>query len=98
MKFGESPRKIWHSSADLQSRFNRLNSRLNRLLILDHVWSHLVGNRGKFWVLKAVQKDTLYVQVRVAVAKNELTAKKTQLIHELNKHFDTPWIKRIEII
>lgn len=97
MKFGAAPRKIWHSSADLKSRFNRLNMRLNRLLILDHVWSQLVGNRSKFWVLKAVQNGTLYVQVKVSVARNELIAKRTQLITELNKHFDTPWIKKIEI-
>ena len=97
MKFGEKPRQIWHSSADLQSRFNRLHMRLNRLLILYHVWSKLVGNRGKFWVLKAVQNGTLYVQVKVSVARSELIAKRAQLIAELNKHFDTPWIKKIEI-
>ena len=97
MKFGESPHKQWHSSADLKNRFNRLNSRLNRLMILDHVWSQLIGNKSKFWVLKAVQHDTLYVQVKISVARNELIAKKQQLIKELNKHFDTPWIKKIEI-
>ncbi len=97
MKFGQNPRKIWHSSADLQSRFNRLNTRLNRLLILDHVWTQLVGIRGKFWVLKAVQNDTLHVQVKLAVARTELIAKKQHLIQELNKHFSTPWIKKIEI-
>ena len=97
MKFGETPRKVWHSSSDLNNKFNRLNSRLNRLLILDHVWSKLVGNRGKFWVLKAVQNGTLYVQVKIPVARSELVAKKSQLITELNKHFDTPWIKKIEI-
>lgn len=97
MKFGESPRKIWHSSADLTNRFNRLNNRLNRLLILDHVWSQLVGNKEKFWVLKAVQNNTLYVKVKIAVARSELIAQREQLIKELNKHFDTPWIKKIEI-
>jgi len=98
MKFGESPKKIWHSSSDLQSRFNRLNTRLNRLMILDHIWSQLNGNREKFWVLKAVQNNTLYVQVRISVAKTELIAKRGQLISELNKHFATPWIKKIEIL
>ncbi len=97
MKFGQNPRKEWHSSADLENRFNRLSSRLNRLMILDHVWTQLVGNKGKFWILKAVQNDTLYVQVKVSVARNELIAKKQQLITEMNKHFDTPWIKKIEI-
>jgi len=97
MKFGEKPRPIWCPSSTLNNRFNRLNSKLNRLLILDHVWTQLVGAKGKFWVLYAVQRDTLYVKVRVAVAKNELIARREQLIKELNKHFEKPWIKRIEI-
>ena len=97
MKFGASPRKIWHSSAQLASRYNQLNSRLNRLMILDHVWTQLIGNKAKFWVLEAVQNDTLYVKVKVAVAKNELIARRQQLIAELNKHFAQPWISQIEI-
>lgn len=98
MKFGEAPRKIWHTSAELDNRFNKLNSRLNRLMVLDHVWTQLVGNKSKFWVLHAVQNDTLYVKVRVAVAKNELLARRQQFITELNKHFAKPWINKIEII
>ena len=97
MKFGQNPQKQWHSSADLNLHFNRFNKRLNRLMILDHVWTQLIGNKSKFWVLKAIQKDTLYVQANLSVARSELLAKRAQLIKELNKHFDTPWIKRIEI-
>ena len=97
MKLGQKPRPTWYASANLESRFNKLNSRLNRLLILDHVWTQLVGNKARFWVLHAVQNDTLYVKVKIAVAKNELVAKRQQLITELNKHFSQPWIKRIEI-
>ena len=98
MKFGAAPRKNWYASSQLESRFNKLNNRLNRLMILDHVWTQLVGNKAKFWVLHAVQNDTLYVKVKIAVAKNELVARRQQLISELNKHFAQPWINRIEII
>ena len=98
MKFGEKPRKIWHSSSDLQKNFNRLHKHFDRLMILNHIWGQLVGNREKFWVLQAVQNDTLYVQVKVSVARTELIARRAQLIQELNKHFDTPWIKKIEMI
>ncbi|MBO4675296.1 MAG: DUF721 domain-containing protein [Elusimicrobiaceae bacterium] len=97
MKFGVPPRPTWYASSNLNNRFNKLNNRLNRLLILEHVWTQLVGNKAKFWVLHAVQNDTLYVKVRVAVAKNELVARRSELMSELNKHFDKPWIKRIEI-
>ena len=98
MKFGASPRKVWYSSSQLEGRFNKLNSRLNRLLVLDHVWTQLVGSKAKFWILHAVQDDTIYVKVKVAVAKNELIARRQGLITELNKHFATPWIHKIEIL
>lgn len=97
MKFGQSPKKQWYSSAELDKKYNVLNRRLNRLMILDHVWTQLVGSKAKFWVLKAVQGGTLYVQVKVSVAKNELIARQMQLVSELNKYFDEPWIKKIEI-
>ena len=98
MKFGQTPRPTWYASSNLTNRFNKLSTRLNRLVILDHVWTQLVGNKAKFWVLHAVQNDALYVKVKVAVAKNELIARRQQLVGELNKHFSTPWIKRIEIL
>ena len=97
MKFGASPRKTWKSSSQLMNRYNKLSSQLNRLMILDHVWTQLIGNKSKFWILEAVQNDTLYVKAKVAVAKNELIARRQQLITELNKHFAQPWIHRIEI-
>ena len=48
-------------------------------------------------MLTAVQGGTLFVQVKISVAKNELIARRQQLITELNKHFERPWIKKIEI-
>ena len=98
MKFGQSPKKQWYTSKDLNNQFNPLSKTLNRLMILDYAWGKLVGNKSRFWVLHAVKKDTLYVQVKVSVAKNELTGKRREIIRELNKHFESPWIKHIEII
>jgi len=98
MKLGVPPKKGWRSSQELAGAKNALSRSLNRLMVLDYVWNQLVGNKGRFWVLHAVKKDTLYVQVKASVARNELTVRKAQLIKELNKHFQTPWIKQIEII
>ena len=97
MKLGQTPKKEWHCSGELNKDFTRLSKALNRLMILEHVWTRLVGDKGRFWELKGVQSGTLYVQVKMAVAKNELIARKRQLIREINKHFDSPWIKKIEI-
>ena len=97
MKFGQNPKKQWRSSQELDSRFNPLHNRLNQLMILNHVWNRLVGNKSQFWVLKAVKEDTLYVKVKQAVARNELAGCRNQLIAELNKHFEKPWIHKIEI-
>ena len=98
MKLGVPPKKQWCSSQELKNPRLALGRSLNRLMVLDYVWGQLVGSKGRFWVLEAVKKDTLYVQVKASVARNELTARKTQLIKELNKHFKSPWIKQIEII
>ena len=98
MKFGIPQKKGWRSSQELAGMRNTLSRSLNRLMVLDYVWDQLVGNKKRFWVLEAVKKDTLYVQVKASVARNELNARKGQLIKELNKHFESPWIKKIEII
>ena len=98
MKFGAPQKKGWRSSKELAGAKNTLSRSLNRLMVLDYVWGQLVGNKGQFCVLKAVQKNTIFVQVKLSVAKNELTGKRRWLIRELNKHFEQPWIKHIEIV
>lgn len=98
MKFGARPRKIWNTPLELNGKYNRLNSKLNRLMVLDHVWTGLVGQKERFWKLTAVKGATLYVSVRLSVARNELIGRRETLIRELNKHFDKPWIEKIEIV
>lgn len=97
MKFGAKPRKDWSSSAELNGKFNRLNKQINRLMLLDHVWTELVADKAQFWKLVAVQKGVLLVEVKLSVARNELVARSSTLIKEINKHFDKPWIEKIEI-
>ena len=92
------PKRQWRSSRELTTPRNTLGRNLNRLMVLDYVWGKLVGNKARFWTLKAVQKNTIFVQVNISVARNELTGKRRWLVSELNKHFETPWIKHIEII
>ena len=98
MKLGAKPRKIWNQSSELNGKYNRLNKQLNRLMLLDHVWKELVGNKEKFWKLSAVQKGVLYVEVKLSVARNELIARRETLLKEINKHFDKPFITKIEIV
>jgi len=97
MKLGQNPKKGWKSSGEIVGRFNKIHTQLDRLMILDYAWNHLVGNKTKFWVLKAVQGNSLFVEAKAAVAKNELIARREQLIKELNKYFDTPWIRKIDV-
>lgn len=97
MRFGQKPPKIWHPSSELDNKFSSVNVKLNRLMVLDHVWTRLVGDKAKFWVLDGVKGSVLYVSVKAAVAKNELIGRRAGLVAELNKHFDRPWISRIEI-
>ena len=87
----------WKKLSDYSTRSNRIGTQIDRLMILEYVWNQVVGERTRFWVLYAVQGGTLFVKVKAAVAKNELTGRRRTLIKELNKHFDTPWITHIEI-
>lgn len=98
MKFGAKPRESWKTPAELGKKYNKLNVRFNRLMILEHVWAKLVGEKEKFWKLSAVKGGILYVSVRLSVARSELTGRRENLIRELNKHFDKPWIEKIEIV
>ncbi len=98
MRFGQKPPKIWKSAAEVAGRFNKLNNSLNRLMILDHVWTQLVGPKQRFWKLQAVKGGVLYVSVKLSVARNELIGHRDNLIREMNKHFDKPWIEKIEIV
>ena len=66
MKFGQTPRKAWHSTQELGGAFNGLNRTLNRLMVLDHVWARLTGVRGQFWRLQGVKGGTLYVKALLA--------------------------------
>ena len=97
MKLGQNPKKVWKSTGEIVGKFNTVHKQLDRLMILDYAWNHLVGNKAKFWVLKAVQGNCLFVETKAAVAKNELIARREQLIKELNKYFDTSWIKKIDV-
>ena len=54
MKFGQNPKKEWKSASELGNVFNPLGKKLNRLLILDHVWKKLVGNKYQICILSYV--------------------------------------------
>ncbi len=98
MKFGAKPRNTWSSPAELSGKYGRLYTRLNQLMLLDHIWTRLTGDKSRFWKLNAVQGNCIYVSVKLSVARNELIGRRENLIKELNKHFDKPWIKKIEIV
>ena len=98
MKLGAKPREIWNKSSELNKQYNRLNSQISRLMILDYAWKKVVADKDKFWKLVAVQKKSLLVEVKLSVARNELVSRRENLIKELNKYFSKPWIEKIEIV
>ena len=87
----------WHNSSELLKPYSRLNLKLNKLILLDNLWSALLKNRAKFWELDSVQGGTIFVKVKSSPARHELLLKEKELIKELNKRFDKPWIKKILI-
>jgi len=98
LKFGAKPRKIWNSAEDLARGFNPLNHKLNRLMVLNSVWQKTAGAKSKFWILDAATNDAIYIKPSSSAAKHDLAARSGEIVKELNKHFDKPWIKRIEIL
>ena len=98
MKLGEKPREIWNKASELSKKYNRLNSQISRLMLLDFAWKKVVGEKEKFWKLTAVQKRSLLVEVKLSVARNELVARRETILKELNKFFSKPWIEKIEIV
>lgn len=92
-----SKKPTWHTSAEVSKHYRGMGRQINRLMLLEHAWNGIVGKKSAFWVLNAVQGGTLFVKVKIAVARTELVGRRRQLIKELNKYFDTPWIKHIEI-
>ena len=98
MKLGQKPRQVWHPSAEIKGSFSRMNSQINRLLLLEKLWEKLAGGKAKFWQLYAVKSGIIYIKVDVMAARHELLIKERELIKELNKNFDKPWIKQISIV
>jgi len=98
MKLGQKPPEIWHNSSELQGSFNRLNNQVNKLILLEKVWTKVLGSKAKFWQLDSVQKNTIFVKVKVVSARQELLLSKANIIKELNKYFQRAWIKEISII
>ena len=97
MKLGQKPPTIWHEPSELTNSFNRLTSQVNKLVLLESIWNKTVGSKAKFWQLYAVQKNTIFVKVKVVSARQELLLNKGTIIKELNKHFQRAWIKEISI-
>jgi len=96
-QFIDNRKPNWHSSSELFNNYSRLSQQINRLMILKYLWEKSVGQKSRFWQLTAVQGGTLFVKVKISVAKNDLVGRRRELIKELNKHFEKPWIKHIEI-
>jgi len=87
----------WHNSSELLKPYSRLNIKLNNLILLDNLWPIVLKNRAKFWELDSVQGGIIFVKVKSSPARHELLLKEKEIIKELNKKFEKPWIKKILI-
>lgn len=94
----ENKKEIWYKSDEIKSSFSKFNSTINRLILLDVLWNKVLGRKADYWVLDSVKGGSIYVKVTVMAARHELKLKEKEIIKELNKNFNTPWIKQIFII
>jgi hypothetical protein len=98
MKFGRKPQAIWHEAKELTNGFSKFNMQISRFMLLDNLWEKVVGGKAKYWKLHAVKGGTIYVKTAATAAKHELLLTEKQIIRELNKSFDKPWIKSISAV
>lgn len=87
----------WHKSSELLKQYSRLNIKLNNLILLDNIWNIVLKNKAKFWELDSVKGGTIFVKVKSSPARHELLLKEKEIIKELNKKFNKPWITKILI-
>jgi hypothetical protein len=98
MKFGRKPQPIWHEAKELTDGFSKLNLQIGRLMLLDNLWEKVAGGKAKYWKIDAVKGGMIYVKTTAPAAKHELLLMEKQIIKELNKSFDRPWIKSISAV
>ncbi|MDD4004232.1 MAG: DciA family protein [Elusimicrobiaceae bacterium] len=89
-------RKNWSSAADIKTGFNGLSRSLDRLMILNTVWTREAGRMSGHWDIDGVQDGTIYVKARSAAAAQELSMRSALMVKNLNKYFDSPWIRAIK--
>lgn len=69
-----------------------------RLGLLDRTWESLYGHKKRLWTLEGVQRGVLFVRASSSAAKHDLLMRTPQIVRELNKHFDSPWVKGIKAV
>ena len=71
---------------------------VSRLGLLDRAWESLYGHKKKLWTLEGVQRGILFVRASSAAAKHDLLMRSPQIVKELNKHFESAWIKGVKVV
>ena len=66
-------------------------------MILDSIWAREIGVLANHCQLLAVKKGSIIVKASSPAAAQELTMRGPQLIRNLNKFFNRPWINSIKI-
>lgn len=73
----------------------KLSARLDELDALA-IWEDIIGeNLIKYIIDAKVYKQTLYVKLKSAPMRNELSYKKTEIIQQINKRLGKPYLKDI---
>ena len=75
----------------------KLELGLNKLRALD-AWKEIIGDPLARYVLEQkIHNGILYVKLKSAVARNELSYKKSDLIYQINKKIGKDFISEIQL-
>lgn len=94
--YGVRKKKNWSSASEIKTKFNGMARSLDRLMILNTVWTREAGRMSGHWTIDAVQDGTIFVKAASAAAAQELSLRSAVMVKNLNKYFDSPWIRAIK--
>ena len=74
---------------------------LDKLAVLDAVWEKEIGFMGRFCELLGIRAGKtgpcLVIKPKSAAAASEISLRSSEIIRNLNKYFNEPWIKALKL-
>lgn len=88
----------WNTAKEICSSkkiFGGIN--FDRFAILEYAWQKEIGFLGRYCKLLGIDGSFLVINPCSSAVASEISMKSSQIVRDINKYFDGPWIKGIKI-